>query len=69
MSEAFQKFYEACLKLVSDLAAMDPAPDSPEGRMLLELSAAMEEYEKSAIDAGVVQKRIDQIKFRTGLDT
>jgi hypothetical protein len=47
VNEAFQVLYESCLETVRALCEIDPAPDSAEGRLLLGLATACEEYEKS----------------------
>jgi hypothetical protein len=46
MSEAFRPVYESCLELIKALIEMDPAPDTPGGKMLVGLATAVETYEK-----------------------
>ena len=49
MEPAFKDFYAACIALVTDLVELDPAADSPEGKLLIGLATAIEEYEKIKI--------------------
>jgi hypothetical protein len=43
----FKSFYEACLATVQSLVEMDPDPATPEGKLLVSLAAALEEFEKA----------------------
>ena len=52
VSDAFRPVYEACLAAVQALVEMDPAPETPEGKMLTALAAAVEEYEKAEFPLG-----------------
>jgi hypothetical protein len=47
MNEAFEEFYRGILQVVSQLIILDPPSESPEGHLLSELAAALEEYEKA----------------------
>lgn len=38
--------YTDALQEISDLCQLDPAPNSPEGQYLLELTAIVEDYER-----------------------
>lgn len=52
MPKAWDDFYAAILQAIDDLMALDPASDTPEGRMLDKLSAAVEEFEKVTYPIG-----------------
>lgn len=52
MPKAWDDFYAAILQTIDDLVELDPAPDTPEGRMLERLSLAVEEYEKITYPIG-----------------
>ena len=43
---SWENFYESILNLIGILIEIDPPKDSPEGRLLEDLAAAVEEYEK-----------------------
>lgn len=47
MNKAFDDLYCAVVELVDDLCGLDPKSETPEGKLLLGLTAALEEYEKS----------------------
>jgi len=47
MNEAIRPLYEACLDCVRALCELDPSPDSAEGRLLIGLASACEEYEQA----------------------
>jgi hypothetical protein len=47
VSPEFTQLYDACVRCIDALVAMDPAPDTPEGKLLLGLATAIEEFEKS----------------------
>ena len=49
MNEAFRPLYESCVALVKDLCELDPPADSPEGRLLIGMATAVEEYERTEI--------------------
>jgi hypothetical protein len=52
MQTPFEAFHEAVLRCVENLIELDPPLDSPEGRLLDGLSAAVEEYEKVTYPIG-----------------
>lgn len=47
MNPEVKKLYDASLEIIGVLIELDPAPDSAEGRLLVSLSAAVEEFEKA----------------------
>jgi hypothetical protein len=46
MTPEFKEVYDATMLAIDALIAQDPAPDTPEGKLLNGLAAAIEEYEK-----------------------
>lgn len=46
MSPEFTRVFDACMLAIDALVAMDPATDSPEGKLLIGLAAAVEEFER-----------------------
>jgi len=57
MPSPFEAFHEAVLECIKDLMELDPAADSPEGRLLDRLASAVEEYEKVTYPIGQVTKQ------------
>lgn len=47
LQEAVQRLYKGTLQVIEDLMALDPPVDSPEGRLLADLTKHVMEYEKS----------------------
>lgn len=45
MTDDFAKLLAGVLELLIGLVKLDPSPDSPEGRLLIDLSAAVERFE------------------------
>jgi hypothetical protein len=45
--QSVSQLYSAGLEVAAGLAQMDPDPDSPEGKLLLVLTSALENYETS----------------------
>jgi len=45
-----QRFHQAVLALVENLVELDPPPDTPLGRLLEGLAAAIETYEKASFN-------------------
>jgi hypothetical protein len=52
MTPAFRDFYNSMLETVGALIKLDPPADSPEGRLLLGLATALEEFEKVKFPLG-----------------
>jgi hypothetical protein len=46
-NKPFEDLYTACCDLIGELCKIDPAADSPEGKLLTGLAAAVEAYEKN----------------------
>lgn len=48
--DPMQRFHQAVLALVENLVELDPPPDTPLGRLLEGLAAAIETYEKASFN-------------------
>lgn len=50
LQKAVQMLYKGALKTIEGLMELDPEPNTPEGRLLADLTATVQEYERSLLN-------------------